>query len=122
MSNYKPIVLGERPKLSITMSPIADAYSLAAIDWRVEFYASRGSVVITKEEAEQIDDNTYAVRVDTEKIGTGKLYGVLYPCIPDSNEESGYYAPPVPFTPRAADGTQEVIVSPYYLSDGMCWS
>lgn len=122
MSNYKPIVLGERPKLSITMSPIADAYSLAAIDWRVEFYASRGSVVITKEEAEQIDDNTYTVRVDTNKTGTGKLCGILYPSIPDSEIEEGYYAPPVPFVPTAPDGTQEVIVSPYYLSDGMCCS
>lgn len=113
MSNYKPIVLGERPKLSITMSPIADAYSLAAIDWRVEFYASRGSVVITKEQAERIDDNTYAVRVDTLRTGTGKLCGILFPCIPDNNMPEGYYAPPVPFD------TAETIVSPYWMKDGL---
>lgn len=118
----KPIILGEKPKLTIYTSPIGDVYHLADIDWRVEFYASHGSFVIAKDQAEQTDDNTYAVRVDTKRIGTGKLYGILYLRIPDNNEKDGYYEQPVPFVPTAADGTQEVIVSPYYLSDGMCCS
>lgn len=120
MSNYSKIIMGDKPKLTIHTSPIGGVYHLADIDWRVEFYASRGSVVITKNQAVKVDDDTYTVRVDTLKIGTGKLYGILYPSIPDSEVEGGYYVPPVPFVPTAPDGTQETIVSPYNIyNDGM---
>lgn len=108
-----PIILGEKPKLTISTPPIAGAYTLGDINWRVEFYASRGSVYIDKADATKVDDNTYIVRVDTSKTGTGKLYGILYPSIPDREMPAGYYAPPVPFDP------DERVVSPYYMSDGL---
>ena len=114
MMSKVPIILGEKPKLTIHTSPIGGIYSLAQINWRVEFYASRGSVYIDKDSAERVDDDTYVVRVDTSKTGVGELFGILYPSIPDAQVEGGYYVPPVPFDP------QERIVSPYYLStDGM---
>lgn len=110
MSNKYPIILGDKPKISISATEIAGRYTLANIDWSVEFYASRGSVVIEKKNATKVDDNTYTVRVDTNKTGTGKLGGILYPSIPDSEIEGGYYVPPVPFD------TGEEVVTPYYLS------
>lgn len=114
MSSKKPIILGDKPKLTIHTSPIGDVYHLADIDWRVEYYASRGSFVITKDKAVKIDDDTYAVRVDTNKTGVGKLCGILYPSIPDSEVEGGYYKPPVPFD------TGEEIISPYNIvNDGV---
>ena len=111
MSNRKPIILGDKPKMTISATPIADVFTLAEIDWKVEFYASRGSVFIRKEDAVRIDDNTYAMRVDTRKTGTGRLMGVLHPNIPDRESESGYYTPPVPFD------TGEEVVSQYYLRE-----
>lgn len=86
---------------------------MSSIDWHVEFYASRGSVRIEKAQCEKEDENTYVARVDTSRTGTGKLCGILYPKIPDSSVENGLYTPPVPFD------TGEIVVSPYYLSDGM---
>lgn len=78
----KPIIAGEIPRLKIEMSPIGN-YHLANIEWSVEFSASRGKVIITKQNAEMLTEDSYAVRVDTTNIGTGKLYGILYPSIPD---------------------------------------
>ena len=111
MSNKKPIIQGEKPTISISTPEIAGRYTLDNIDWRVEFYASRGSVIIEKKNATKVDDNTYTVRVDTLKTGTGKLVGILYPAIPDNDEPGGVYRPPVPFD------TGEEVVTPYYLSE-----
>lgn len=86
---------------------------MSSIDWHVTFYASRGSVTLTKAQCDMEDENTYIARVDTSRTGTGKLCGILYPGIPDSGVEGGVYRPPVPFD------TGEIVVSPYYLSDGM---
>jgi hypothetical protein len=111
MSNKKPIILGDMPKISISATDIAGRHTLASIDWQVEFYASRGSAVIEKKNATKVDENTYTVRVDTLKTGTGKLCGILYPAIPDYDVPGGVYRPPVPFD------TGEEVVTPYYLSE-----
>lgn len=108
----KPIIAGEIPRLKIEMSPIGN-YHLANIEWSVEFSASRGKVVITKQNAEMLTEDSYAVRVDTTNIGTGKLYGILYPSIPDPDVEGGIYTPPVPFDP------DETVVPKNYRN-GMC--
>ena len=113
MEKKKPIVSGEIPKLKIEMTPVGN-YHLANIDWYVEFSASRGKVVIEKRNAVMLDENSYAVRVNTANIGIGKLRAVLYPSIPDPDTESGIYTPPVPFE------TGEVIVSKYNDQDGVC--
>lgn len=113
ISNERPIILGEKPKIAVKMARINDIYTLSSLSWRVEFCASKGTLIMDKTEAEQVDEDTYTLRVDTAQIGTGKLTGVLYPCIPDSEVEGGYYCPPVPFD------TGKTIVSPYYLSDGL---
>lgn len=112
MEKKKPIVSGEIPTLKIEMTPMGN-YRLANIDWYVEFSASRGKVVIEKRNAVMLDENSYTVRVNTANIGTGKLYGILYPSIPDPDVEGGIYTPPVPFDP------DETIV-PKNRRDGMC--
>lgn len=108
----KPLIEGEIPKLKIEMSPIGN-YHLANVEWSVVFSASRGKVVITKQNAEMLTEDSYAVRVNTANIGTGKLYGILYPSIPDPDVEGGIYTPPVPFD------TGET-VAPKNRRDGMC--
>ena len=113
MSDKKPIISGEKPKIIITMEPIAGKHTLDSLNWRVEFFASRGRVSISKSEGEREDENSYAVRVDTLKIGTGPMYGILYPDIPDGDMKDGIYTPPIPFDP------EEIIVSPYYMRDGL---
>lgn len=119
MSNKKPIILGDKPMLTISTPPILGMYPLSDIDWRVEFFASQGSVTIHKNEAVKVDDNTYTVRVDTFRTGTGKLRGILYPSIPDDDVPGGCYTPPVPFAIKNEDGVDEMIVSPYYMGDGL---
>lgn len=109
METYNPIILGDKPKMFVKMSPLAGEYTLSSIEWSVTFYASRGELTIAKSAATKIDDDTYSVRVDTSKVGVGKLYGILYPRIPDSEVDEGFYVPPVPFD------TGEEIVSPYNI-------
>lgn len=96
MANDRPLISGEIPTILIKMSPTG-AYHLAYINWRVEFYASKGKIVIDKSKAKKKDDNSYYVRVDTTNLGYGELFGILYPSIPDSEVEGGVYVPPIPF-------------------------
>lgn len=103
MTTNKPIIFGEIPKFAIKMSPVEN-FNLSNIDWSVEFYVSIRRVVIPKSECEEIDQDTYSVRVDTSLLSPGVLRGVLYPQIPDADIEGGIYMPPVPFE------TGEVIV------------
>lgn len=114
MTDKKPIIAGEKPKITITMEPISATHTLDTIDWCVEYFASRGRITIAKRECERVDENSYAMRVDTTKLGIGPLLGILYPNIPDSDMESGVYTPPVPFD------TGEIIATPYYMRDGLC--
>lgn len=93
------------------MQPVG-SYHLANIDFEVEFYVSIRRVVIPKSECEMIDNDTYAVRVDTAKLSAGVLRGILHPHIPDP--DLGVYIPPVPFD------TGEVIINKYSQSNGMC--
>lgn len=106
MAKNEPLISGQIPTMTVKMSPIGD-YHLADIDWRVEYYASKGKVVIPKSKAKQIDEDTYSVRVDTKNIGLGEMLGILYPSIPDPEVEGGVYEPPIPFK------TNEVIKDKY---------
>ncbi|MEE1069837.1 MAG: hypothetical protein U0K81_05110 [Paludibacteraceae bacterium] len=113
MAKKTPLISGQIPTILVKMSPIGD-YHLADINWQVEFYASRGKVVIEKAKAKKIDEDSYTVRVDTTNIGLGELHGILYPSIPDLDMEDGVYTPPIPFE------TEEIIVDKYNKRNGMC--
>lgn len=104
MGKYIPS--GGKQEFFVAMEPIGD-YHLSNIDWRVEYFASLGSVVIAKSDAVKDSDDKYFVTVDTSDIGMGKLNGILYPLIPDANSQSGYNELIVPFT------TGEEIVDKY---------
>lgn len=106
MSKYIPA--GTKQPFSITMDPIGE-YRLSNIDWRVEYFASMGSVIIAKSDAikDEDSDDRYIVTVDTSDIGVGALNAILYPQVPDANSQSGYRELIVPFT------TGEEIVDKY---------
>lgn len=104
MSKYIPS--GTKQSFSITMEPIGE-YRLSNIEWRVEYFASMGSVVIAKSDAVKDSDDRYFVTVDTSDIGVGALNAILYPQVPDANSQSGYNELIVPFT------TGEEIVDKY---------
>ena len=110
MSNLaNSIVLGDKPRITINVAPIGGIYNLSELDWTVEFYATQGSVTMSKKDATPISEDEYSMRVDTSTLGTGKLLGILYPQVPDRQSPDGYYVPPVPFD------TGQVIISPYSL-------
>lgn len=106
MSKYIPA--GTKQPFSIAMEPIGD-YRLSNIEWRVEYFASMGSVVIAKSDALKDSDDRYIVTVDTSDIGVGVLNAILYPQVPDANSQSGYRELIVPFA------TGEEIVDKYDL-------
>lgn len=104
MSKYIPA--GTKQPFSIAMEPIGE-YRLSNIEWRVEYFASMGSVVIAKSDAIKDSDDRYIVTVDTSDIGVGALNAILYPRVPDVSSQSGYSELIVPFT------TGEEIVDKY---------
>ena len=104
MSNLIPA--GAKQPFAVAMQPIGD-YHLSNIEWRVEYFASLGSIVIEKRDAEKDGDDKYIVTVDTSNLGTGELRAILYPQVPDARSESGYTELIIPFS------TGEEIVSKY---------
>lgn len=88
-NNNNPVV-GTGIKLSIFMPPVDDI-RLAEVDFDVLVYTEGGSrkVVIKKNDAIYVDDDTYVICVDTDKTGAGKLYTLVTVYIPDPDFPDG---------------------------------
>lgn len=98
MEQKQPIFLGDIPTFEVGMDPIGELH-LADVDWRVVYYTRNGKYEIPRSKATKVDDDTFLVDLPTVKVGVGKLLGVLFPKIPTSKTEEGFYEPPIPFDP-----------------------
>lgn len=84
-------VVGTGIKLSISMTPVNDI-SLKSVDWEVLVCSDKGfkELVIPKEDAVYIDDDTYVICVDTNLIGPGRYYTTITVYIPDDDFDKGF--------------------------------
>lgn len=81
------IPLGNHEKYCWTMPAIGNS-TLKSTKWKVTISAAT-SVTFDKDECKYIDDNTYSVVVDTQKIGCGPVRIMLEVDIFDADAPTG---------------------------------
>lgn len=82
--------LGEELKIKVTAKPI-DGMSLADYEWIARLWTSAYRVVeVAKGECIPMGDGSYAITLDTTRVGVGRLKLEVVAQLPDGDFEDGY--------------------------------
>lgn len=90
LNNYvgmqENVGIGTWLKMNVHNEPLGNL-TMDDYDFEVEAYTltGRGSVVIKKSDAIRVDENNYAVIVDTSRVGIGPLWMATTSYIPDGD-------------------------------------
>ena len=81
--------IGTELKINVHLDRL-DGYRMSDIDFSCDFYVyTNRKVSINKEQMIKADDDNYVARVDSTKLGVGKIMCRVTAFIPDADFEDG---------------------------------
>lgn len=81
--------LGTEFKINVHVEPI-DAMHMSEYDFECVFFVYKNRpLVVKKNEMTKVDEDNYIAKVDSSKVGTGKLMMKFVAEIPDSDMNDG---------------------------------
>lgn len=86
---FENIVIGTEKKLALHIEPIGNI-TMNDYDFVVEYFCSDTRVErVTKAQMREVSSDNYIIRVDTAKVGCGRLKCRVIAYLPDSDFEDG---------------------------------
>lgn len=86
----KDVLLGTQEPVKVSVDAIG-TITMADMDFTIKYFSKvyGYAVTVPKSECVKVDENTYEIVVDTQRIGVGMLNVIVDLAIPYSNAPSG---------------------------------